>query len=114
MDNNRDQKVDTLDEFRGLLFGDIYTPFGMPEREYTELLDTDRMKSCANNALDQYNGNTDKPMQLVLFNFAIEHLLRICRIIKQPNGHALLVGVGGSGRQSLTRLASKIPDYDVF
>ena len=114
LDNNRDQKVDTLDEFRGLLFGDIYTPFGMPEREYTELLDTDRMKSCANNALDQYNGNTDKPMQLVLFNFAIEHLLRICRIIKQPNGHALLVGVGGSGRQSLTRLASKIPDYDVF
>lgn len=114
LDNNRDNKVDTLDEFRGLLFGDIYSPFGVEDRTYEELADVEKMKACANNALEQYNGNTDKPMQLVLFNFAIEHLLRVGRILKQPNGHALLVGVGGSGRQSLTRLASKIPDYDIF
>jgi dynein heavy chain, axonemal len=86
----------------------------MTDREYCELLDKDKLKLQAVNALEQYNGIVDTPMNLVLFNFAVEHLLRITRIIRQPNGHALLVGVGGSGRQSLTRLASKIPDYDIF
>jgi dynein heavy chain len=64
-------------------------------------------------ALKDYNESLVE-MNLVLFDDAIKHVCRIARIVSSPAGHALLVGVGGSGKQSLTRLAAFISDLTPF
>lgn len=37
LDLDKNNRVETLDEIRGLIFGDVLTPFGMAERPYEEI-----------------------------------------------------------------------------
>ena len=72
-----------------------------------------KLREVCDRHLKAYNDAKD-PMNLVMFSDAISHLCRISRVISQPFGNLMLLGIGGSGRQSLSRLSAFIHSLKVF
>uniref|UniRef100_A0A8C4XVH0 Dynein axonemal heavy chain 3 n=1 Tax=Falco tinnunculus TaxID=100819 RepID=A0A8C4XVH0_FALTI len=101
------------DNIRSLFFGDYLKP-DSNVKVYDEITDLKQLTTVMEYYLEEYNNISKTPMSLVMFKFAIEHISRICRVLKQDNGHLLLVGVGGSGRQSATKLATYMNTFELF
>ncbi|XP_058476444.1 dynein axonemal heavy chain 3-like [Solea solea] len=100
------------DSIRSLFFGDYSNRDG--DKIYDEITNLNTLQDVMESYLEDYNSCSKTPMSLVLFKFAIEHISRICRVLTQENGHLLLVGIGGSGRQSATKLGTFINEYILF
>lgn len=94
-----------------LIFASFMTQ-EIENRFYEEVTDLQAMKEAIEEYLEDYNNVFPINMPLVMFLDACEHCSRICRVLSQPNGNVLLLGVGGSGRQSLTRLSSYMCDSE--
>ncbi|XP_072807658.1 dynein axonemal heavy chain 6 isoform X2 [Vicugna pacos] len=97
---------------RPIIFGD-FIKFGADksDRIYDDMPDMEKIANVLQDYLDDYNLINPKEVKLVFFQDAIEHVSRIARMVRQERGNALLVGVGGTGKQSLTRLAAHICGY---
>ena len=86
---------------------------GIGESNYQAIKDWEGLHTIMSEGLSAYN-EMYAEMNLVLFRDAMQHVCRINRILESPRGNALLVGVGGSGKQSLARLAASISGLDTF
>ncbi|KAG5856708.1 hypothetical protein ANANG_G00010770 [Anguilla anguilla] len=93
----------------------IYCHFsrGGEESRYMPVTKWDALRTILEEALESYN-ELNAAMNLVLFEDAMQHVCRISRILEASRGYGLLVGVGGSGKQSLTRLAAHLSSLHVF
>ncbi|KAM4031554.1 dynein axonemal heavy chain 9 isoform 1-T1 [Anomaloglossus baeobatrachus] len=103
---------ETLEEARSM---NMFCHFanGVGEPKYMPVQSWPSLNKILVDALDNHN-EVNAAMNLVLFEDAMSHVCRINRILESPRGNALLVGVGGSGKQSLTRLAAYISSLEVF
>ena len=105
-----------------ILFGDFVPTISSEKdlkifirEQYCEICDKNKLKIKLEDTLAEHivEKQLKAESSLVLFPYAIDHIVRIARTISTPNGHALLVGVGGSGRRSLTNLAGFLYSYNV-
>ncbi|XP_037937177.1 dynein heavy chain 6, axonemal [Teleopsis dalmanni] len=95
-----------------IVFGDFMI-FGRPkpERVYEEIRDYKKLESILMDYVEDFNSSTGKSMRLILFQDAIEHTVRLVRLLRSDRGNGLLVGIAGMGKQSLTKLASHVNEY---
>ncbi|XP_053593671.1 dynein beta chain, ciliary [Microplitis demolitor] len=109
------KNINDLDE--SLIFKKplIYCHFaeGMGDPKYMPIKEWPQLTNLLDEALANYN-DLVSGMNLVMFEDAMHHVCRINRLLESPRGSVLLVGVGGSGKQSLSRLASFISGLEVF
>jgi len=100
--------VDALEPKVGPIFCTFLTdpPEGC-DCVYEEVTNYPKVRAAVEEKLEDYNMEPKLiPMDLSMFRDAIMHVCRIHRVLMQPRGNMMLVGVGGSGRSSLTRLSA--------
>lgn len=104
-----------------VLFGDFTQNRDSDVKPYVQIDDLPGLVNKMDAFQEEYNNDITfiingarKQMKLVMFLDASEHVTRIARVIRQPQGHALVLGVGGSGRQSLSRMATYLTGYKLF
>ena len=55
----------------------------------------DALLNTLNHYLEEYNTTFPNKMNLVFFIDAINHICRIVRVLLQPRGNSMLIGVSG-------------------
>ena len=100
------------------LFGEVPIMWGdllkldAPVKLYEEIKDKNKLFKQLESSLDDYNMSNTGKMNLVFFDDCMDHILRVSRILRQPRGNVMMIGVGGSGKQSATRLASHMLEIE--
>lgn len=81
-----------------LIFGDYWQGIDVDNRIYQQIENLKDFVTKIEDYLEEYNSAVKNQMKLVMFLDACDHVSRIERVIRQPLGNALCLGVGGSGR----------------
>eukprot|EP00102_Acyrthosiphon_pisum_P015188 XP_008185630.2 PREDICTED: dynein heavy chain 10, axonemal [Acyrthosiphon pisum] len=98
-----------------LIFGDFKNALNedIPIKLYEDYQTYEAILKMFIEILEEYNEQNQK-IDMVLFNMALENLTRIHRVLKMDTGHIMLIGVGGSGKALMTKLAAFTAGCEIF
>mmetsp|Transcript_21854 Transcript_21854/g.21017 ORF Transcript_21854/g.21017 Transcript_21854/m.21017 type:complete len:278 (+) Transcript_21854:1578-2411(+) len=85
------------------------------EGSYTEVISMQETTANLRRLLNEYNeANKRTKMNIFIFDFLTEFLMKIHRLIKQPYSHGIAIGIEGSGKHSLTKLACFMANFHLY
>lgn len=109
-------KPDDLQNAPSLIFCNFVEP-DSDSPIYMESLSNDYLRTSLGKVVEFYNasrtGGREK-MSVLLFDYLLQHLARVSRILAKPFGNGLLIGLGGNGRKTIAKLATFINDCQSF
>ena len=84
---------------------------------YRESRSNDSLRVTLSQIIENYNksktGGREK-LSVLLFDYLLQHLARVSRILSKPFGNGLLIGLGGTGRKTIAKLATFVNDCTPF
>ncbi|KAG5886035.1 hypothetical protein JTB14_000014 [Gonioctena quinquepunctata] len=83
-------------------------------KRYEEICNQEVLVEKVNEALRKYNENESHKLQIILFQYALEKVFKISRVLSFSPGNALLIGPCGSGRRNLTKLVCFLHKQKLF
>ncbi|XP_054281409.1 dynein axonemal heavy chain 7-like [Macrosteles quadrilineatus] len=99
------------ENLRNLIFTTALT-CDSEDKKYEEVGSLDNFMKALDPIIENYNSTQETKRNIVLFRFALEHLSRLCRVLSISGGSCLMLGMRGSGRQTITQLAALLCKAD--
>jgi dynein heavy chain len=98
---------------RNLTFGDFITV--EDRRCYQEIVSFDEFGKQGRAMVDAYMAaHPHCPTEVMFFKYSMENICKICRVLCQPSGNILLLGRGGTGRETSARVAAVLKDATFY
>ncbi|SCP04556.1 dynein heavy chain, putative [Plasmodium ovale] len=92
----------------------LFTNFhkGSHDKCYDLCKDMEQLTSFLTEELEEYNNFYN--LNIVLFNDAIKHICKLIRIVDNIKSHALLLGIGGCGKTTISKFSSYLSSKVFF
>ncbi|CRG99093.1 dynein heavy chain, putative [Plasmodium relictum] len=103
-DNTKEKEKQLIYDLNKNIFTSFISIRNGLDKMYLNVKKFYQLKEVLTEKLNEYN-TTHVELPLVLFDYAIIQICKICRILDFNISHLMLIGFGGSGKQSLLKLS---------